>query len=320
MNSKSGNSKHRKGLFGYNGVWMILVLILLSGGFSISYYFAGIDKETEKAHERIQVLADMSTIRARLEGLVSSTFNSTLGIVHYTEMEGVINFRLFAGMAEHAVRDSKYISHIAIAPDNVIRWVFPVEGNEGAIGLDYMLNDEQKESVIRVMEERTPLLAGPVNLVQGGVALINRAPVFISNETDADSYWGVVSIVARMEDLLEDSGVSTSELYKIAIRGRDALGASGEMVWGDPSVFNSEPVIQYVSIPGGYWVIGAIPNRGWSSQSVYSGEIMIIGLGITLLVSLIVILLLSSNYRRRCKKCPACQRNGREGECRKGTS
>lgn len=55
--------------------------------------------------------------------------------------------------------------------------VYPLAGNEAAIGFD-LLNHPIQGAMTRPMLETE--LAGPVELVQGGTALIHRVPILLT--------------------------------------------------------------------------------------------------------------------------------------------
>ena len=56
--------------------------------------------------------------------------------------------------------------------------MYPLAGNEAAIGLDYRTNEVQREAALRVRETGKLVVAGPLDLVQGGTGLIGRAPIY----------------------------------------------------------------------------------------------------------------------------------------------
>ena len=45
--------------------------------------------------------------------------------------------------------------------------MYPIKGNEKAMGLDYRENVDQRDAVMRMANSRQMVLAGPVDLVQG---------------------------------------------------------------------------------------------------------------------------------------------------------
>ena len=164
----------------------------------VSYIIGTLHIKQQQTNRRLHVIEELNTIGNRLEGIVRSTFNLTQGMVHLIRYQGNISTPQFEALCKMAMEENSYIRNVALAPNNVVEMVYPLKGNEKAIGLSYLERDDQKPSVIRAMELKSPILAGPVNLVQGGVGLINRSPVCIECNSDSEpKYWGVVSVVSH---------------------------------------------------------------------------------------------------------------------------
>ncbi len=104
------------------------------------------------------------------------------------------------GWLRKFLRHADYIKNIGLAPGNVLLFVYPIKGNEKALGLDYTKNAKQWPAVKMAIEERRTVVAGPVNLVQGGRAFISRTPIYVTlSDGEKGRYWGLSSIVIDME-------------------------------------------------------------------------------------------------------------------------
>jgi diguanylate cyclase (GGDEF)-like protein/PAS domain S-box-containing protein len=160
----------------------------------------------------------------------------------------------------------RHVRSIALAPDNVLRFVNPLAGNEAALGLRYLDHPAQRDAVLKMMESRRFVLAGPLDLVQGGVGLINRFPIYLpAADGHPERYWGLASIVLRFDSLLRASGLlDTDPNVRYALRGRDGMGADGEVIHGEPAIFNLDPVKVDVVLPdNARWQLAAVPVGGW---------------------------------------------------------
>lgn len=182
----------------------------------------------------------------------------------------------FERAVEIQFRDDHDLRNIALARGMVIQYVYPLEGNEPAIGLDYRTVPEQREAVERAIERNKIVLAGPVPLVQGGEGIIARTPIRIKDpSTGEEAFWGLSSSVIRYDKLFEEAGLTqTPEDLSFAIRGRDALGEDGEVFWGDPAVFDHDPIVQTIELPYGSWKIAAVPVDGWQTATVYASPVL----------------------------------------------
>lgn len=142
---------------------------------------------------------------------------------------------------------------------------YPVTGNEKAVGIDYTKLESQWPAVKRVIEGHRTVVAGPLNLVQGGSAIIGRTPIYINNvDSGLEEYFGILSVVINTESLFKAAGLVNQESpLSISIRGKDGLGAKGEAFFGPEDLFSKNPVLMEVTLPGGRWQIAAVPITGW---------------------------------------------------------
>jgi len=299
---KSKSNTDNSNLFFRFHLGSILFIIIFLFGIIVSVLLGKFDSERQNNNEEIKVLSELSSIRVHLEGVVTSTFNLTQGMVHYISHQHDISLDLFNAMTKRALQENRHIRNIALAPNNVVRWVYPLSGNEKAIGLNYMENPQQRESVLNAQRLKKPILAGPVNLVQGGVGFINRSPILMGEGADSlKEYWGLASIVSYVNTILDDAGVTSSKYLNLSLNGKDGMGAMGEMIWGDSTVLNNNPVTLDVNVPGGKWQLAAIPKNGWPNKSIVKSLYFIIGLINTLIISFFLLVIIGRNRSIRLK-------------------
>ena len=230
-------------------------------------------EETRHQQElRTFALSQLSSVRAKLEGIINSTLFLARGIVAYIASHPEINQEEFHQIAKELLLQDTHIRNMALAKDNVITHMYPIKGNEAAVGLSYMDHPKQRGAALRAIKTKRTVVAGPVNLVQGGKGFISRTPVFLTpsgKKPGSGDYWGITSMVINVDTLFEAAGLSNkvAEGLRIAIRGKDGLGADGDLFFGDEIVFKSDPVILDVTLPEGSWQIAAIPAKGWNIDS-----------------------------------------------------
>lgn len=233
-----------------------------------AYLFLDIS-EQERLYQkkRVEALHQLDAIKAKLEGSINTTISLTYGMVAYISTHHDIDESYFELVARGLMVHGPHIRNIGIAKDNVINLIYPLKGNEKALGLNYLENPKQRDAVVRAMKTKKTVVAGPVNLVQGGVGIISRTPIFLTppgGDIGSGRYWGMASVVINMLPLFESAGVLNSKDLKIAIRGKDSLGADGDVFFGDETVFRSNPVILDMLLPEGSWQMAAVPAGGLS--------------------------------------------------------
>src|SRR5690606_603537 len=111
----------------------------------------------------------------------------------------------FARLAANIFEEDSQLRSIAAAPDLVVSMAYPVQGNEGVIGLDYRANERQRPAAMRAVETGELVVAGPVDLVQGGRGFVARFPVYVGEVPAARRLWGLVSAVIDIDLLYLDS-------------------------------------------------------------------------------------------------------------------
>lgn len=222
------------------------------------------NREVSDQLARADVLAKVNVIRAKLEGNINGNLQLVQGLVSAIVTEPYMGQQRFASLAGNLFEQKSQLHNIAGAPDLVISLMYPMKGNEKAIGLDYRKNEEQRLAALRARDQRVLVFAGPVKLAQGGRGFIGRIPVFVPTAGGGDRFWGIVSAVVDVDRLYAASGLADPDLdIDVALTGKDALGGGGERFFGNGTVVAGNPVAADVQLPSGSWQISAIPKDGW---------------------------------------------------------
>ncbi len=266
----------------------ILPFLLFLLGCGISYWFSSFQYRFEVDRVRERLGAELDTIRGNLSRELYAGIYLTEGIPSLVKIEGDISEQRFQAMAAELLSHNPLIRNIALAPHNVVRNVFPREGNEGIIGLRYDDAPDQRDAVVRAIVERRMVVAGPVDLVQGGIGIISRTPIFLTGPVGRETeqrYWGLFSTVIDFPGLIHASGLdSVPADLSVSLRGRDGTGGQGDSFWGRNSVFDGKPIVMDVPLPSGSWQIAAIPAHGWPVFRPLATAYFPVGCGLMLLL------------------------------------
>jgi PAS domain S-box-containing protein len=229
--------------------------------------------EWERSREasRAGVLAHVSAVRAKLEGALNARLFLTQGLAAQVSARPELGEAEFAELAPIILAGRTGIRAIQLAKNTVVSHIYPREGNFAAQGLRLLDVAEQRAAVERALETQQTVVAGPVDLIQGGVAFVSRTPIYLTEPKGArkrGSYWGLASILIDTETLLREGGLFDHAAgLQYSLRGKDGLGAQGAVFFGDPAIFKADPVLLNVSLPNGEWQLAAVPMGGWSSLS-----------------------------------------------------
>jgi diguanylate cyclase (GGDEF)-like protein len=226
----------------------------------------GQQKQLALARARSEALSALNLIQDRLEGDIRGEVQLVRGLAADIAIRANFDPATFEALCAHVMRSDSLLRNIAIAPGLVIAYECPLKGNEKAIGLDYAKNDQQREAALRARDSGDVVLAGPVDLVQGGRGFIARVPVFVDGGDETRRFWGIVAATIDLDALYRDAGLYNRDLpIDVAIAGRDGQGQDAPSFFGDTRVFGENPVTRDVNVPSGVWTLAAVPQGGWAA-------------------------------------------------------
>jgi diguanylate cyclase (GGDEF)-like protein len=275
-------------------VWAALALLA-----TVLLYYMDEKARLEVAAQARAALDEASDeIDARLDTALAVP--ETLAVV--IAARGSLDLTTFRAIAARLVRANPSIRNVAMAPDNVITAIHPVQGNEATIGLRYASLPNQYGAVLQAMRTRRTVIAGPIALIQGGSGLVSRTPVYLGGRDGADSrYWGLVSLAVDMDQLFVNiARIGQRNNVAIAVRRFDAGQAPARVSSGDPRVFAGDPVSTFYPIPGGARLeLAAGPVGGWGAVASVPPYARVLVHLLALLVGIVVHDLVAGRERDR---------------------
>ena len=242
-------------------------LIVVFAGFFISAV-AYVDQnmlERHMASSQLRVQQELDRVAGQLTFNLYKNIQVVKGLPAVFSINPSISQESFSIAAKGLIGEHSQLRNIGAAPDLVIKYMYPLEGNEEAFNLDYRSLPHQLEAILKAKELNKLILAGPVKLVQGGEGLISRLPVFRRDKKGNKVFWGLVSAVIDVDSLYEKSGLLDLDLpIEIAIRGKDGLGKWGEVFFGSPELFTEPNAETFIQLPEGDWQLVAKPQGSWA--------------------------------------------------------
>jgi len=230
----------------------------------------------------------LAIVRSRIEAVIVTDMYLLNGMSTQVAIAPRADVDEWNKIAESIIRDGSHIQLIGLAKNDVLSFVYPKEGNESILGIDYRDHPDQWRSVALARQLERTFISGPFELFQGGWALITRTPIFMDPPFNHE-YWGVSSAVIDLDSLLKDAGAEQlEERYHFAIRGSNSAGKDGDVFYGDEAVFESAFATEMASFPYGGWFLAlsgeekALADVSWGRVNI----MRIIGYSALLLASL----------------------------------
>ncbi|NCN06012.1 MAG: hypothetical protein GW949_10325 [Spirochaetales bacterium] len=241
----------------------LLFLALIPGLFLPGLFLRNLNLERYRVQRREEIAGELDRIQAEIEIILFTNIYVAEGTKAMVALKPELTEEEFRTAMTPLMDSDTIIRNVALARDYRVLYVFPKEGNESVLGLDYRTIPEQWRTVELAVRTRTTIFAGPVNLVQGGTGIIARVPI-INQENGREKVWGIASVVLDFDQVTPPLVQGENRGVDIALRGRDGSGSEGPAFWGSNEIFDQDPVTDRILLPYGYWEIAAIPQGGWT--------------------------------------------------------
>lgn len=279
-------SSARRQLRVLTAIYAGIVLIAILSWFILDHAYVTASRKAQR--ESMQQIVEMAGVRAderlRGYGLIVKSLENILTYESQLEQED------FASLVGEVFQDSPNIINIARAQDYVVTDVYPVDINSSVLGVDFRNDPETKQDYDQTIASGEFVIAGPIDLIQGGRGLIFRsAPVRGVNE--------VYSIVVDFDAFLNGIGITDrNQLTWSAVRTSLPDGGPTTNVFGDSLVWEIDPVLAEISLGEVSLQYGMAPAGGW--RAPLQGRQIIA----TLILTLTAIGMFGVNYARRLIK------------------
>lgn len=239
--------------------------------------------QSQERREKLKATYTAESTVSRVESQLSKYLAESDLMKRIVEKEYDIDNEQFDKLAELMQEDEDVIEARELAEDGVVSRIYPMEGNEAAMGLDMLQNPARKKEarLARLSGEYT--IAGPYELVQGGTGALLFDPAYITDQNGEEKFWGFSILVMNWDNFIQEVELEKLEEagYDYQIWKKDLY--TGEKIIIDESensnLNNSLEVA--CSVPNDTWYFEIVPENGWItvSQKVF-GVIISIALAV----------------------------------------
>ncbi len=238
----------------------VLVIFFVSFGFG-SYLIYLLESKRE-AESRVMATHFAASHAKTIETQLSRSLSATYALASILKQNNTIsNFDI---LAQDLIERYGGISNLQLAPNAIVGRIFPLKGNEQAIGLDLNKNSY----AIAAIKSKKLTLEGPFNLIQGGVGVVGRYPVFLKNQQSGEEeFWGFTTALIELSKLLKEVDIHglVENNYNFELSRIDH--ETGKQVVFSKLNNNllEKPVSVEIQIPNGKWMLSISPKAGWGS-------------------------------------------------------
>lgn len=240
----------------------------LFAGLALLYNFQAITREEDRLQEvRLRALAfqEGRLYADRLESVLSQNLTYAEFFKVLIQENPDMPLEDLGSYASYVLEQKQGIASISLAPGGVVTTIFPLKGNEAAIGHDLLQDPERAQYAREAMERRIPVSQGPVEALQGGLRIFNRSAIYLGNGTE-ERFWGFSVIMMDFETLLKEADlIPERDGFLFSLKGQPKEGGE-DFTWGREEIFKDEALLLEVELPDKYWTLGILPEEGWEPQ------------------------------------------------------
>lgn len=193
--------------------------------------------------------------------------------MHTFQLNGIMAALLFAEndafisdfqrFASHLLLGYPTVKCIQLAPDGIVSKIYPLEGNESAIGHNLFMDPNRYHEAVQTRNSGILTIGGPYELSQGGVGIIGRYPVFL--DAEKSEFWGFINVVVTVPQIFDsiDFSAISKHGYKFSIYKVDENTGERVHIYGSEFDELHKPVCSQLDISNARWEIALAPVESW---------------------------------------------------------
>jgi signal transduction histidine kinase/CheY-like chemotaxis protein len=247
---------------------------------------AGVHLYCVLEHQLEENVKSVSTIYAeRTESTINSIFHKTDVLAAVIKMKnGEISEEEFNNAAALVYQEDAGIRGIQSMPGAVVTYSYPIEGNEEVMGKNFLEIPARRKDVLLAIDTKKIALSGPYTLLQGGLGVVARNPIFLTDATGKEYFWGFSAIVLDLPDAL-----SSVQLDHLQDTGYDYqlfnINENNEriVIDGNQDLDTSKAVCSSVYVPNHEWTLAISSKKPWSPFIAGTGTFLI-GIVLTIIL------------------------------------
>jgi len=172
-------------------MWKLKIVITFLIAFLLCGFIGFLTVQNRINTEKEQVERLILEHSNKLNDVISKQLNKTQALAALViRGDGTVDD--FQKIAAVLARDVPTLANFLLAPGGVVTDVYPLEGNEAVVGLDFFNEAGHAGNIEAILARDTGnlVMAGPFMLRQGILGLTGRYPVYIDSETEGRVFWG----------------------------------------------------------------------------------------------------------------------------------
>ncbi|MFV8369886.1 PAS domain S-box protein [Flavobacterium sp. LB2R40] len=175
----------------------LLTFLFLSyiAGFIVSQQYKLIKEDEQREMNSI-----LNVVNQNIEQSLKNCYTTTLTLALTINDKGIPEN--FDYVSQKLIESNTNISAVQLVPQGIIKYIYPLAGNEAALNLNILTTPSLKKEALKSITNQKMYFAGPLKLKQGGVGIVGRFPIFRNNR-----FWGFSAVIIKLDAFLKASGI-----------------------------------------------------------------------------------------------------------------
>lgn len=255
--------------------FMVCVLSFLVVTGSVCF----LNREQEKEEKLKAVYAAESTV-SRVKSQLNRYLAESELVKNIIESGYDIDGEKFSILSQMMQDKQNVIEAHELAKDGIVSHIYPMKGNEEAMGLNMLEHPDRKKEANLAKASGQYTIAGPFPLVQGGNGALLFDPVYVKDEAGEDTFWGFSILVLNWDHFMEEVETykleDTSYQYLIWKNGTEP---GEKLTIAQSEKFSFKDTLEVAcDVPNDTWYFEIEPKAGWVPQSQITFGILIAAL------------------------------------------
>ncbi|MFE3866497.1 PAS domain S-box protein [Flavobacterium sp. LS2P90] len=208
-----------------------------------------------KEDERREMNNTLQIVHQNIDQSLKNCYTTTLTLALTINDNGIP--QNFEYVGKQLMDSNSSISAVQLVPNGVIKYTYPLKGNEAAMNLNILTSPYLKEEALKSIANQKMYFAGPLQLKQGGTGIVGRFPIFLNNK-----FWGFSAVIIKLEKLLKSSGINNVDdsKYYFQLSKKNPVSLKEVFYLPNKSDFSKKYNIS-VTIPDGDWKLYLISKH-----------------------------------------------------------
>lgn len=153
-----------------------------------------------KKSEINEMTMALNVVEQNIEQSLKNSYATTIGLALTIDDNG--EPKNFESVSKQLLSSNTFIDAVQLVPDGIIKYTYPLKGNEAATNLNILQSPLHREAALKAIDSKKMYYVGPVELKQGGLGIVGRLPIYKKNK-----FWGFSAVIIKFSRFAKSSGM-----------------------------------------------------------------------------------------------------------------